>query len=175
MRTNMKLYSAGTQSYAYISLDSSKAVKLDANTKVQVRKQGSKLELLVTSGKLFFNVKAPLSSNQSLNIRTSTMVTGIRGSGDFANGNSNFDSAKTQIVGTFTTSGRFINRQSSTVNISGILTISAGGSLSNGAITINTGTLTNNGTYENSYDQETGTVTNNNGTLNGSNPIVPTP
>ena len=54
-------------------------MKLDASTKVEVRKSGSKLELLVSSGELFFNVSAPLSSSETLNIRTSTMVTGVRG------------------------------------------------------------------------------------------------
>ena len=84
IREGMKLYSGYTlstssKSYAYVSLDSSKVVKLDASTKVQVKKSGSKLELLVSSGKLFFNVSAPLSSSETLNIRTSTMVTGVRG------------------------------------------------------------------------------------------------
>lgn len=84
VRDDMKLYSGyvlstSAKSYAYVTLDSTKVVKLDASTKVEVRKSGSKLELLVSAGKLFFNVKAPLSSSESLNIRTSTMVTGIRG------------------------------------------------------------------------------------------------
>lgn len=84
VRDNMKLYSGyvlstSAKSYAYVSLDSTKVVKLDASTKVEVRKSGRKLELLVFAGKLFFNVKAPLSSSESMNIRTSTMVTGIRG------------------------------------------------------------------------------------------------
>ena len=84
VRDNMKLYSGyvlstSAKSYAYVTLDSTKVVKLDASTKVEIRKSGSKLELLVSAGKLFFNVKAPLSSGESLNIRTSTMVTGIRG------------------------------------------------------------------------------------------------
>ena len=84
VRDHMKLYSGyvlstSAKSYAYVTLDSSKVVKLDANTKVELRKSGTKLELMVSSGKLFFNVKAPLSSGESLNIRTSTMVTGIRG------------------------------------------------------------------------------------------------
>ena len=84
IREGMKLYSGYTlstssKSYAYVSLDSSKVVKLDASTMVQVKKSGSKLELLVSSGKLFFNVSAPLSSSETLNIRTSTMVTGVRG------------------------------------------------------------------------------------------------
>ena len=85
VKTDMRLYSGysvstGKSSAAYISLDGSKAVKLDSSSKVTVKKSGSKLEVCLDSGKLFFNVTAPLASNESLNIRTSTMVTGIRGS-----------------------------------------------------------------------------------------------
>lgn len=66
-------------SYAHISLDSSKAVKLDQNTSTTVRQSGKQLELLVKSGQLFFNVSEKLTQKESLNIRTSSMVTGIRG------------------------------------------------------------------------------------------------
>lgn len=80
----MRLYSGYTistqkNSYAYVSLDSNKAVKLDASSKGEVLQSGKKLELKLLSGKLFFNVSAPVKSNESLNIRTSTMVTGVRG------------------------------------------------------------------------------------------------
>ena len=80
----MRLYSGYTiatekNSYAYVSLDSTKAVKLDASSKAEVEKSGKKLELKVTAGKLFFNVTAPVGQDESLNIRTSTMVTGVRG------------------------------------------------------------------------------------------------
>lgn len=80
----MRLYngnflSTGNSSYAYISLDSSKAVKLDQNSSATLRQSGSRLELLTKTGKLFFNVSKPLTKNESMNVRTSTMVTGIRG------------------------------------------------------------------------------------------------
>ena len=82
---DMRLYSGytvttGEASYAYISLDDSKAIKLDQNTSVSVKKSWGKLEVQLASGELFFNVTAPLTSSESLQIRTSTMVTGIRGS-----------------------------------------------------------------------------------------------
>lgn len=80
----MRLYSGyaletETASYAYVSLDSTKAVKLDASSRGEVSKSGKKLELKAVSGKLFFNVTAPVKEDESLNIRTSTMVTGVRG------------------------------------------------------------------------------------------------
>jgi ferric-dicitrate binding protein FerR (iron transport regulator) len=74
-------YTLTTQkaSYAYVSLDETKAVKLGASTKSEVFRSGKKLELKVSSGELFFNVKVPLKSDESLTIRTSTMVTSVRG------------------------------------------------------------------------------------------------
>ena len=80
----MRLYNGNsvetqTKSYAFISLDNSKAVKLDEQSKASLRQNGKKLELLVRSGQLFFNVSTKLGKDESMNIRTSTMVTGIRG------------------------------------------------------------------------------------------------
>lgn len=66
-------------SYAYVSLDSTKAVKLDQSSSATLRQNGKELELLVKSGKLFFNVSKPLTQKENMNVRTSTMVTGIRG------------------------------------------------------------------------------------------------
>ena len=80
----MRLYNGnsvetGKSSYAFISLDSSKAVKLSENANASLRQNGKKLELLVKKGQLFFNVSTKLGKDESMNIRTSTMVTGIRG------------------------------------------------------------------------------------------------
>ena len=66
-------------SYAWISLDGTKLVKTDAVSDVEVRKSGKKLEVLVNEGSLFFDVTEPLKDDESLNIRTSTLVAGIRG------------------------------------------------------------------------------------------------
>ncbi len=125
IREGMKLYSGYTlstssKSYAYVSLDSSKVVKLDASTTVQVKKSGSKLELLVSSGKLFFNVSAPLSSSETLNIRTSTMVTGVRGTSGVVSTNGS-DSSVDIYDGTVTVN---------TVSGGESFTVSAGESLS---------------------------------------------
>ena len=66
-------------SYAWISLDGTKLVKTDAVSDVEIRKSGKKLEVLVNEGSLFFDVTEPLKDDESLNIRTSTLVAGIRG------------------------------------------------------------------------------------------------
>ena len=82
--SGMRLYSGntlstGSNSTAYVSLDSTKAVRLDANTTAAVSQKSNQLELMVKRGKLFFNVSKPLAVNASMNIRTSTTVTGVRG------------------------------------------------------------------------------------------------
>lgn len=84
VRAGMKLYdgyNVGTseKSYAWINLDNAKQVKLDAASNAVVKKSGKNLEIESQSGKLFFNVTEPLKDDESLNIKTSTMVAGIRG------------------------------------------------------------------------------------------------
>ncbi|MBR5267332.1 MAG: FecR domain-containing protein, partial [Lachnospiraceae bacterium] len=81
---DMKLfngYSLATAqaSYAWMNLDDHKLVKLDAISEAEIQKKGKNLEVLLNSGNLLFNVSENLKSDETLNIRTSTMVTGIRG------------------------------------------------------------------------------------------------
>ena len=84
LRDNMRLYSGyqvetSAKSYAWINLDDTKLVKLDASTKVEIRKSGKKLEVLLKSGSMYGDVSKPLESDETLNIRTSTAIVGIRG------------------------------------------------------------------------------------------------
>ena len=88
VRNGMKLYSGYSlateaESYAYVSLDSTKAVKLDAGSQAQISKEGTALEIRLTAGKLFFNVTRPLADDETMEIQTSTMVTGIRGTSGY--------------------------------------------------------------------------------------------
>lgn len=81
---NMRLHNgyqleSEEESYAWVDLDSAKLVKLDAVSQASIRKSGKKLEILLDSGNLFLNVSQPLEDDESLNIRTSTIVVGIRG------------------------------------------------------------------------------------------------
>ena len=66
-------------SYAWINLDSAKLVKEDASSEIQLQKDGKKLEILVNSGALLFNVSQPLEEDEALTIRSGTMSAGIRG------------------------------------------------------------------------------------------------
>lgn len=81
---DMKLFNGyqidtAQQSYAWFEADSSKLFKMDAVSNLEVRKKGKQLELLLNSGNLFFNVTEHLQDDEVLNIRTSSMVVGIRG------------------------------------------------------------------------------------------------
>ena len=81
---DMRLYSGdhvstAAESYAYLMLDEAKAAKMDASTDVEVRSRGRKLELLLNSGNIYFGVSVPLEEDENLNIRTSSIAMGIRG------------------------------------------------------------------------------------------------
>ena len=70
-------------SYAYLALDDTRAAKLGQFSSVEVRKEDSEMSLYLSSGEMFFNVARHLEDYESMNIRTSTMVTGIRGTSGF--------------------------------------------------------------------------------------------
>lgn len=83
-RERMGLYSGygidtAEKSYAWITLDSAKLTKMDEESRIKIEKEGKKLRLQVDSGKLFFNVAEPLKDDESMEIRTSTMGIGLRG------------------------------------------------------------------------------------------------
>jgi|GEM_PF-5487639 len=86
VRSEMRLYSGytiqtGSGSSAYISLDSTKAVLLEASSKLTLKKSGSKIDLMLESGTILTDVAQKLDKNESINIHTTNMVTGIRGTG----------------------------------------------------------------------------------------------
>ena len=81
---NLSLYSGyhvGTQavSYAWIGLDEDRLAKMDEQTNVEIQKEDKALEIQLLTGSLFFRVTEPLGADETMDIRTSTMVTGIRG------------------------------------------------------------------------------------------------
>lgn len=69
---------SGTDSYGWISLDDTKLAKMDQESKVLIQKEGRHLEL-TSSGSLFFNVTAPLTEDETMEIKVSNMIVGIRG------------------------------------------------------------------------------------------------
>ena len=81
---NLGLYSGygvGTRSasYAWIDLDDVKLAKLDQNSEISIEKDGKKLDIQLKSGSLYFNVTQPLEDDETMDIRTSTLLVGIRG------------------------------------------------------------------------------------------------
>ena len=67
------------QSYAWMNLDSKRLVKLDQESQMEIQKNRKKLEIVMQYGSLFFNIEKPLEKDESLDIRTSSMMVGIRG------------------------------------------------------------------------------------------------
>ncbi len=67
------------RSYAWMKLDDNKSVKLNASSEAEIRKNKKKLEVVLLKGDLFFDVSKPLEEEEELNIRTATMVMGVRG------------------------------------------------------------------------------------------------
>ena len=79
---NMKLpngYNIATSagSYAWISLDDTKLVKMDALSNVKVASTGKNHVVDVTLGKAFFDISKNLEKDESLIIRTKSMVASI--------------------------------------------------------------------------------------------------
>ena len=68
-----------SESQAWINLDSTKLTRMDAKSLVEVKGDKGKLEMIVHSGRVFFHVTEPLADGETLEIRTSTMFVGIRG------------------------------------------------------------------------------------------------
>ena len=69
----------GAAASASVSLDDTKIVSLDENSSVKFEKDGQHMKLTLTEGTLFLDVAEKLNENQSLDIQTSNMTVGIRG------------------------------------------------------------------------------------------------
>ena len=81
---NLGLYSGYTvgtraESFAWIDLDNVKLAKLDENGEIHIVKDGKNLSIDVNAGSLFFNITEPLAEDETMEIRASSMLVGIRG------------------------------------------------------------------------------------------------
>ena len=72
-----------TRSLASIGLDATKIVTMNENSRAEFLKAGKKIQLHLTDGRLFFQVSKKLADDESFDIRTSTMVVGIRGTSGY--------------------------------------------------------------------------------------------
>ena len=69
----------GKESTASVGLDQSKIVALDAVTRVAFSQQGKAMHMDLVEGTLLLDVKEKLSEGETLDVRTSNMAVGIRG------------------------------------------------------------------------------------------------
>ncbi len=84
VKENLRLKSGNAlatalQSLVSIGLDDTKIVTLNEKSRAEFNQSGRKLDLELTAGSLFFEVSEPLTDEETFDIRTSTMVVGIRG------------------------------------------------------------------------------------------------
>ncbi len=80
----MRLFSGSSletaaRSYAWLSLDDTKAVKLDEQSSALITKNGKNLDVTLNKGNLYFDISKKMDADENFHIRTSTMVMGIRG------------------------------------------------------------------------------------------------
>ncbi|MCR5674811.1 MAG: FecR domain-containing protein [Lachnospiraceae bacterium] len=71
------------ESLVMLSLDETRLITLEESSKAQIKAAGKKLEFDLEEGELFFNVTEKLEEVESFDIRTSTMLCGIRGTSGF--------------------------------------------------------------------------------------------
>ncbi len=69
----------GDDSVATVSMDDKKIASLDEKSAAEFRASGRSLEITVTEGQVFFDVMEKLNDDELFDIKTSTMVVGIRG------------------------------------------------------------------------------------------------
>ena len=69
----------GAESYASVSLDAAKIVTMDQQSLVEFTKENSRIVLKLRDGSLMLDVQKKLDDNETLDIETSTMGVGIRG------------------------------------------------------------------------------------------------
>ena len=67
------------KSYAWINLDKVKLAKMDERSDIEIWNSGKDLEIKLNDGSLYFNITEPLEDDETMNIRTSNMGVGIRG------------------------------------------------------------------------------------------------
>lgn len=66
-------------SYAYMALDDTRLATLDAVSDMEIQRKGDDLALMLHGGNMFFDVQAKLNEEQTMNIHTSNVSLGIRG------------------------------------------------------------------------------------------------
>ncbi len=87
----------GPEAAASVNLDASKIVTLDQKTSVGFRAEGNAMKMSLQEGALFLDVSEKLDENESLEIETSTMTIGIRGTIVFVKENGASEDVRSQL------------------------------------------------------------------------------
>lgn len=90
MLEDMNLFSGyrlitGTDGLAKLQLDDTKLVTLNNSSQLGFEKEKKAIRLKLDEGQLYFNVQEKLAEDESMDIETSTMVVGIRGTSGYVN------------------------------------------------------------------------------------------
>lgn len=72
-----------------LGLDETKLVTLNNNSELGFEKHNKEMKLKLNEGQLYFNVQEKLAEDEKLEVETSTMVVGIRGTSGLINANEN--------------------------------------------------------------------------------------
>ncbi|MFI3253485.1 MAG: FecR domain-containing protein [Eubacteriales bacterium] len=67
------------ESNAYVVLDSSKVLRVNETSQVEIVQEDKQLDIHLSKGTVFFNVTSSLSAEESLEFHTNNVVTGVRG------------------------------------------------------------------------------------------------
>ena len=90
--TNGNLLKTKKESRAWILLDEDRMVTLMERSAVSFIQDGRELQLSLEEGRLFFNIERSLEDDEDLNIATSTMIIGIRGTSGYVDSDENGNS-----------------------------------------------------------------------------------
>ena len=81
--TNGNVIKTKKESRAWILLDEDRVVTLMEKSAASFTQKGKRLYLSLDEGRLFFNIERPLEDDENLDIATSTMIIGIRGTSGY--------------------------------------------------------------------------------------------
>ncbi|MCQ2515331.1 MAG: FecR family protein [Saccharofermentans sp.] len=81
--SNGQTLTTGIDSLASIAFDDDKIVTLQENSRATFVKNRKSMELVLSQGGVFFEVNKPLRDDETFDIRTSTMICGIRGTSGY--------------------------------------------------------------------------------------------
>ena len=90
--TNGNILNTETESQAWVLLDEDRVITLMEESTASFIQRGKHLTLNLESGRIFFDIDRALEDNESLDIQTSTMIIGVRGTSGYVDSDENGNS-----------------------------------------------------------------------------------